>query len=349
MCPSQSLPNVPPGITPNNGPASQAYEEAAYIMSDAAMGIAPTGNNATAQINLTMNMPLKAIKKTIFALDKDIVFPDIIVLRILFGPANKFAYFSTSALDPTAGAPAVLVPAAIYAPAPTTGTAAVRIYNLTLLLATEKNEDLAQSVRALVNSPSGLNILIDFPYSYKQNLSGSNQNISLRFNRGHGKNLLSIITSPFNNTESLNTAYDCFNVLAASSANTGNTANNIFPIGAKVLNYYTQLDNVRLQDITPTSGYQYGNDYRENRKFMIDTPYLNIGVYNNNYFHMDQFYERNILDVEPEENLDKGMSLIVERKYDLIANMNGSTAYNWYTFAIVAKDLHIGSAMIAYQ
>src|SRR6185437_15973905 len=48
LYPSQSLPNVPPGITPNNGPASQAYEEAGYIMSDAAMGIAPTGNNATA-------------------------------------------------------------------------------------------------------------------------------------------------------------------------------------------------------------------------------------------------------------------------------------------------------------
>lgn len=329
--------NQAPAITPNNGPASNPYVESAYVVSDSSLGQA-----ANTQINLTLNMKLGAIKKTILALNKDIVFPDIIVFRLLFGPANKFAYFSTSGADPTAGVPTAIVPAAMVAPAPTNGTAAVRVYNLTLFLATEKNEDLAQTVRAIVNSPSGMNILIDYPYSYKQGLSGTSQNISLRFNRGHGKNLLGIVTSPFNSNETVNTAFDCFNV--ANAANAPNTA-----VGAKILNYYSQLDNVRLQDIQINCGNPQADDYRENKRFLQDNAYLDLPVYQNNFFHMDQFYEENPLQVESPENMDKGMSLIVERKYDLYNNMTASTQYNWYTHAFLQKDLHIGSNMIQYQ
>jgi hypothetical protein len=337
LYPSNVLGNAAPGITPNNGPASNNYEESAYIISTATLGQA-----ANTQLNFTLNMPLKAIKKTIFALNKDIVFPDIIVFRILFGPANKACYIATDGGNPAGSVPAAPVAAICVAPAPTNGTAVIRLYNLTLFLATEKNEDLAQSVRALVNSPAGLNLLVDFPYSYKQNLSGTSQSISLRFNRGHGKNLMAVISSPFNATETLNTAFDCFNVANASSA--AQTA-----VGAKVLNYYSQLDNVRLQDITLVCGNATQDDYREHRRILKNTPYLNSMVYNNNWFHQDIFYEKNLTDDVPEENLDKGMSLIVERKYDLLATMAGATAFNWYTFALLQKDLHIGSQMIQYQ
>lgn len=92
--------NQAPAITPNNGVASTNYVESAYVVSDSSLGQA-----SNTQINLTMNLKLDAIKKTIFALNKDLVFPDIIVFRILFGPANKFAYFSTSGNDPSAGGP----------------------------------------------------------------------------------------------------------------------------------------------------------------------------------------------------------------------------------------------------
>jgi hypothetical protein len=213
LFPANVMNNAVPLITPSNGSGSVNYEENAYVISTAGLGQA-----ANTQINFTLEMKLGAIKKTIFALNKDIVFPDIIVFRLLFGPANKCVYTSGSGNDPTAGTPALPTAQAFIAPCPTTGTGVIRLYNLTLFLATEKNEDLAQSVRALVNSANGLNLLIDFPYSYKQNLSGTSQSLSLRFNRGHGKNLLEVTSSAFNNTESLNTAYHNSNVLNASSA-----------------------------------------------------------------------------------------------------------------------------------
>jgi hypothetical protein len=293
-----------------------------------------------------MNLPLCAIKKTILALNKDIVFPDIIVMRMLWGPANKFAYFSTSGVDPSAGNPTAIVATATVAPAPVV-TCGTCVYNLTLFLATEKNEDLAQTVRALVNSPAGLNLLIDYPYSYRQNIIGQSNSISLRFNRGHGKNLMSVISSPFSTVESINSAYDCFNVANSSIALQS-------AVGAKMLNYYSQLDNVRLQDITLVCGNAQQDDYRENRKFMKNTPYVSSEVYNNNWFHQDKFYEENLIDENLPENMDKGMSLIVERKYDFLATMTNASVpvgagYNWYTFALVQKDLHIGANMIQYQ
>lgn len=315
--------NQPPAITPNNGNASIPNTEPAYVLNNASLGLA-----IATDINLTMNIPLSAIKKTIFALNKDIVFPDIIVLRILWGPSNKAFFISTNGADPTLGAPAA-------------SATQIVVSNLTLYLATEKNEDLAQSVRSLVNSPSGMNILIDYPYSYKQNLSGTSQNISLRFNRGHGKNLLSVVSSPFNATESANTAYDCFNMTSASSA-AWNAAS------AKITSYYSQLDNVRLQDINLTCINSANDDWRENKKFLKDSPVSDVSVYQNNWFHQDKFYEDNPTDVTPKENLDCGMSLVVERKYDLLATMAGATAFNWYTHALVQKDLHIGSNMIQF-
>jgi hypothetical protein len=344
LFPSQALESNVPAVTPNNGNSSNGYVESAYVGSDAWQGLA-----IGSQINLTLNMKLGAIKKTIFALNKNIVFPDIIVLRILFGPASKFAYVGTSGDDPTAGPGPLINTNAFVAPAPITIGPYLQIYNLTLFLATEKNEDLAQTTRALVNSPSGLNLLIDYPFSYRQALNGQNQNLSYRFNRGHGKNLCCVVSSPFNTNESLNTAYDCFNVTNAGTYSIVNPTDTGPNIGAKVLNYYSQLDNIRLQDITPVCGQFQADDYRENRKFMKDTAYLNSQVYNNNWFHMDKFYEVEHWQ-ECESNLDKGLSLIVERKYDMINNViPAGTQYNWYTHAIVQKDLHIGRDMIQFQ
>ena len=309
-------------------------------MSSGQFGVAAGG-----QWDMTMNFPLKAIKRTIFELNKDLVFPDILVLRILFGPANRAAYLGTDDQIPTNAVGPLVDTTALVAPAPLI-TAYMAIYNLVLFLAVEKNEDLAQSVRALVNSPSGMNILIPYPWTFMQNLSGTSQNISLRFNRGHGKNLLQVVSSPFNVASTNNTVYDCFNITNPATVLTQNTP------GAKVTSYYSQLDNIRLQDIEVTCGLFKADDYRENRKFMKDSPYLNVDVYNQSWFHMDQFYEDNPGE-ENNENLDKGMSLIVERKYDLLLTCptagGAAQSFNWYTHAIVQKDLHIGSNMIAFQ
>ncbi len=80
---------------------------------------------------------------------------------------------------------------------------------------------------------------------------------------------------------------------------------------------------------------------------MKNTPYFGVDQYNQSWFHMDQFYEDSC--DSKHANLDKGMSLIIERKYDLLTTNLTGAQYNWYTHAICQKDLHIGSNMIQYQ
>jgi hypothetical protein len=114
-----------------------------------------------------------------------------------------------------------------------------------------------------------------------------------------------------------------------------------------VLSYNTQLDNVRLQDILLQCGMDNCDDYRENQKHCVDTCYLNKYVYNQNWFHRDKFYEESKTIID-DSNLNSGLSLRVERKYDILATTS-NTQLTWYTFAICQKMLHIGSDMIQFM
>lgn len=344
MYPSKVEAGDVPAITPNNGQSGTSYDENAYVMSSVAMG-----QGANTQINLVLNMKLGAIKRTIMELNKDIIFPDIVVFRFQFGPANQFAYSGSSGTDPSAGV-LDLISAAFLAPAPAI-TAEVVIYNLEIQLAIEKNEDLAQVVRRLVNSDVGLNILVDYPHVAKQNLNAINQNISLRFNRGHGRNLLGVIVAPFNATEKNNTAYDCYNVVNAGTSaayTNGGATGGVAITAAKVTEYKSSLDTIDLQGSTVKCGLFQAGDYRENKRHLENSAYLDARVYNNSWFHYDKFYESNLVNNHLEQNLDRGLSLIVERKYDFMATCIDQNL-NWLTVGLAQKDLHIGANMISYQ
>jgi hypothetical protein len=344
LAPSRSLNNAPPGIPPTVTtvgfqPASRNWDDTAYTLNTTTnMGYPVNTGPAT----FNFRIPMHAFKDSIWAMDKDIVFPEVMVMRIVFGPAQRMGWGGTSATDPT------IAPTALANP--------ITINNLNLYLAVEKNDTLAGIVRNAVNT-TGVKLLIPYVYVYKNSLAATNQNISLRFNRGHGKNLLSVITAPFATASYiLNTTYDNSNVISSVSAGAQN------PTGGqptKVQYYQTYLDQIPMQVSQVNCGnYMFsgaannggiaGDDYRENAKYLKDTPFLDQAVYNQNWFHQDKFYEDSKSSV-PGTNLDKGMSLILERKYDFMANMvTNATTYDWYTFAICQKELHIGKDMIAY-
>jgi hypothetical protein len=342
LFPSATTVNFSPSQPPVNGSAYMPILESGYVLTSNMYG-----GITTNALNFQINIPLSAFKETIMACDKDLVFPDILVMRCLWGPGNQIGWQFTGANTPQ-NIPIPLTPAVAVNPAPNIGIQAITLYNLTLYLATERNEDLAQSVRAIVNSPSGLNVLIDYPYPYKNTLNGTSQSISLRLNRGHGVNLLEVVTSPFATGGTENEAYSCFNITNAGTAPFVANGANPYTAPALIQTYYSQLDNVRLQDITLNCNPQFGDDWRENRKNVIGTPYLSERVYYQNWMHCDRMTERDPCKMYSSENLDRGLSLIVERKYDIFfTTINEQT--DWYSFAVVQKNLHIGSQMIAYQ
>jgi len=90
------------------------------------------------------------------------------------------------------------------------------------------------------------------------------------------------------------------------------------------------------------------DDYRENKRHMANTCFIDAGMYNNNWFHYDNFVEKsNNLD---DENCDKGLSLEFERKYDFVASMvSGNTLYNWYTIILCQRLMHNTKDGIRYS
>ena len=176
LYPSGVNPDVVPAITPANGVSSVISNECAYAINNQdSLGAA-----AGAASYYEFEIPFGAIKNTLLSYDKDLCFPEILVLRLLISSGQSMLWNSTTNASPYTGAAPIAV-----APA---------INSLTLYMALETNVALAQMVMDTVNSERGLNIMIDYPYCYKNVLNGSSQNISLRFNRSQGVNIKKIVT-----------------------------------------------------------------------------------------------------------------------------------------------------------
>jgi len=263
---------------------------------------------AESVLNMNVMLPMKYIKNTIFSVDKDIYFGEIILLRIVWGPSTKTVFSNTGALNLATGALAT--------------TNEIGISNLALYLAVEKNPEITNQLRTQVAS-TGLNVLIPYVYTYKNNLNGTSQNVSLRFNRGHGRKLVKIYHALFNNTESSYLAYDHNNIN-----------------GAKCSTYYTMLNNERLQEYNIDCTQL--DDYNLQRGCLKDKVLQAANIYQYNWFHMDNFTGKDFNST----NLEDGLDLSIEQKWDIYCT-TANTQFNHYDFAVTQKMLTISSSGIS--
>ena len=278
------------------------------------------GTAAAATPLVYFHFPLSAFRNTIFSIDKDLFFGEILVLRILWGPGTKLGHTTTGSdvKNPTTGAAAV--------------AADWKVSLLTLHTAIERNPDVIKALVDKVNGP-GFSMLCPYVFSYKHNLSSTSQNVSLKFNRGHGHTLRRIYHTTFHNTESSNTAYNCSNIAAA-----------------KVVSYYTMMDNTRLQQSDLATAAATLTDWLYNREHLRGSVILNSDVYQWNWMHIDDFgYAKAPADEKAPvsmENLVAGLPLSSERKWDFIAT-TADNAHNHYTWAVCQRTLKIEKGVIS--
>lgn len=276
------------------------------------------GTNNTATPLQQFSLKLGDIPHSIFSLDKDLYFNEILVLRIEWAPANSYLWYGTNPLNPATGAVA-------YAQNTTS------IQNLSLYLSIETDDMIVQSLRSKVMG-SGLDVLIPYVWSFKNNIAGVNQNVSLRFNSAHGLALCKVYTAPFHATETANTVMD---------------HSNIGITGSKVNSYYTMVDNQRVTPYDLNCGITGNTNYMYMRPQLKGTPLEDIDVYKYNWFHADDFCKDREVNNDP--NVVNGLPLTSqEKKIDIMATCVSAT-YNWYTFAITKRKLHIGSTQIVVQ
>ncbi|RZI45300.1 hypothetical protein [Candidatus Finniella inopinata] len=276
----------------------------------------PSGSNAAA--SFYRQFPLSGVVDTVFALDKDLFFPQEMYARFTLGPANQFTFISASATNPAS------------TPAPV--AAAVTVQQIYLYLAVEQNQLIVDSVMNKVLT-SGLRMNIPYTTAFRNSAGAAGAtNVTIPLTSQYGKKLKRMIWTVWSPTEQANTAMDCSNYN-----------------GAKITTYNTYIDNRQLQDQPITTAVSalgsIGNsDWLENQRFCADSAVLNKEVYSYSWFHVDQFYEP--VDNALADNFDDGLDMNVNRQWQLQAN--AAAAVTHYCFATFVREITIGANGVVY-
>lgn len=319
------LPNLANHRHDNSNPQLAIYEPLHFYATNVYTNNAYAGN-----FLLNIELPLGMIYNTILAEDKDIYFGgEIMVLRLVLNGTSRFCYTTpnTATLtDPTGGG------------VTTVPQFNINIQNLKLYLATEQNTAIINELKAKVASPEGLSMLIPYVYTTKLSLPATtSQSMDIRYNRGHGIKLKKIYYSAFNATEQTNTSYDHSNV------------SNVGVAGAKIVNFYTTINNMRLQqynvDCTNLTG--QSQDWMEMQKYLKGSILSTSNLFQYYWFWIDDFSNVNCLSEKgikgiSENNLIQGLDLTNEVKWDIILTTE-SVGLNHYAFAITQKLMTITS------
>lgn len=290
-----------------------AYTEPKYLVSGTLAGTNPV---------IYERLPLNIIlNNSIFSLDKDLMFGEILQLRVIMNSANRMSWYSTSATDPTAGTP--------------TNAATITLTNPFLYLALEKNEDVNAGLREKINSPEGLNVLIDYVYPFRTSFSASTlQSTSIRLNRTNGSRLKKIFYCLTPATETTNGTFNISNIN-----------------GAKITQFYDQLNNVRLIDYNVSCLTADAEDWMLMREYLKGSVVQSQNIFQYNWCFCRVFSD-NVSALEKKQssgsyhaNYVQGLPLDSEVKYDFIATTVNS-GFNHYSFAVCQKTLKISSSGI---
>lgn len=316
LAPSNTLVSGAGAVGANGGAGRVNFLEPNYIVSGAVRDGAGAGN-----VTRYYKIPLNIFKNTIFEADKDLLFPEILVMTITFAPKDEVCYQGSDAVNHATNAVAC--------------EGQLDISNVNFYLSTEVNPVITNLLRSQVNS--GLSIPLPYVYYYFMNRTSTNQTVSLRFNTGHGKSLKRVYHTVLTDGGAVNTKYD--------SNNTD---------GVKVSSYYTTVNSKRTTDFDLTCSDATGlTVWLAHRDKVKNSVLLNNEVYMYNWFHMEDFAnlgnpeEMKKLDV-PKWNLTSGIPLNDEIKWDFIGT-TANSSFNHHTFVCVNKTLKLVPNMVIVE
>lgn len=310
---SNSPANVVPALRNGNSigggpaPSSRSFTESSYFQCGAL--------NTAVAINLVV--PLNLYRNSFLAVDKDVYYGITSYLRIYWDVLSRICYQSASNADPSAGTPEAY-------------TGAATITNLQLMLAVENNMKIAEDVKA--RHLAGLSYVIPYVQNFKNPNNNQTQSISLQFDLGWGITLAKVYHQVYNNTESLDTAYDCSNNGTLVDGSSNAVANQ------KVQQYYTQLNGKREQDLTLDCTYSGGvfTDYMYMKRQLIGSSIESLNAFQFNWVHVSDY----VMADTDGDNVIGGIPLTsAPITWTFYGSRMTSANYQHYTFAVFYRKL----------
>lgn len=294
--------------------SSIAYTENLYLMTTAVSNGAGAGDSY-----YNVNIPLKLLKNTICEVDKNIYAGEPLLVRITWSPSRHIYFAATN--DPVNGQYTGAV----------AGVAAT-ISNPTLYVATETNSIIASEIRERV-ATIGFQFSIPYVYTYVTgfaSVAATTSTTSIKFNRGQGHTLQKIYYSLFNQQDSLNTVYDNNNVRPATAAES-----------PRITSFRTLLNNMRLQEVNLDC--KIDQDYKHLASKLRGSVVQNSNIYHYNQFWVDDFCEYQRL-WDTNSNLQCGLDLTKEQKWDIYLNIASTENLNHMVFAVLQRNVSVTKA-----
>jgi hypothetical protein len=153
--------------------------------------------NYNSDVNIQVKFPMRLLKNTKYAIDKNLYHNMISYLKIYFGPLSKLGFNSTSNAGPSVGTNTEIL-------------TAVTVTNLVYQMALEDNISEKEKVMNAVRG-GGISKYIPYVQAFKNSNNGSTQNINIQLENGLGSSVTKIYHSVYNNSETQATAYDNIN------------------------------------------------------------------------------------------------------------------------------------------
>ena len=276
--------------------------------------VTTAGNNAVPVVTANYRLSLAAFKHTLLAMDKDLYFGQILIMRITFATSNKIAHISGNA-----GAACV-------------GLASAVISKLYLNIARCADPAVAAQLVAKVQSGSH-KVIIPYVHSYAFSSASTFNAINLKLNVGFGQRVLRIYNTVYSGVDvggDAGSQYLCHN----------NSAN------ALVSSYYTTLNNSRLQDQDIACAAL--DDYNLMAEMIKGSAIQGHRAYRSVHCHIDNWTAGKSIEWDENESKEivDGLDVSQEQSYSWYVTVPDGVARVYLSYMIFQKELDISAAMI---
>jgi hypothetical protein len=263
---------------------------------------------------IDFSIPLSAFKFCFLSLDKNLYFTSNIVLQIYFNSSNNFIFQSTGTITGSGGALSSFNPV---------------INNVNLLLATEQNLNIIQSVINRVQT-TGITLNCGFPSVIRTGLAASSsQSLQVQLTSGYSPRILAIISAMFSDptTPSANPT------LNNQNSHTRNTLTFLNSYLNQIsIKYPTGIDCTKCEDWLLNRVYLKGSATQNLQDYVLS-----------DWIHVDSFVgDRPLSEIDQTETdgLDVRNTPSV---WSLQANLSASTVSTWISIVIGQKTLSMTS------
>jgi len=262
-------------------------------------------------------------KDSIFAVDKNLMFPEICTLTLGFGGVSRqFIKSDSAAISGTLTA---------YA-----NGVNITAMELHLCIDANKSNELAQAQQI---DQKGYTVVVPYPISNKQSFATSSaQNVGITLSSSSGRYLRKVVHSIFRTP----TATDGGTIVATALNNSNKVASVTYG-GLELTNYHTELNSDRLQQYDLQCGLPC-SDFADWKAKNKDTgPIFSRARFYYSWAHIDDWTNG-----RKGENEHVGIPINGQAKWDFVGTTTTTNTHDHYTFVILGRELLIRKDGVAW-